>query len=189
MLVKLDFEKAYDIVDNVFLDFVMRDMGFGERWRQWIMNCISTPMISVLVNGSPTFQFGVGKGLWQGDPLSPFIFNIVTEGLSSLFRKTSELGLLSVVTFGDNTMHISHLQLADDMILFIKLCLEYLHNARRILRCFEMVAGLRINFHKSCVVKVGKKWSTEDGWANAFKCKKAPYQSLISAFLLVLIKY
>ena len=54
LLVKLDFEKAYDSVDHGLLDTMMRDMGFGSRWRQWMRYCISTPMLSVLVNGSPT---------------------------------------------------------------------------------------------------------------------------------------
>lgn len=90
------------------------------------------------------------RGLRQRDPLSPFLFNIVSEGLNGLFRKAMELGLIRGATFGSNDVHISHLQFADDTILFLKPSLEYLCNDRRILRCFELVAGLRINFHKSC---------------------------------------
>ena len=59
LLVKLDFEKAYDSVDHNFLD----DMGFGRKWRQWMGYCISSPWISILVNGSPTREFGLEKGL------------------------------------------------------------------------------------------------------------------------------
>ncbi|KAK3198650.1 hypothetical protein Dsin_022065 [Dipteronia sinensis] len=50
---------------------------------------------------------------------------------------------------------------------------EYLINSRWILRCFELASGLRINFHKSCVVKVGKKSEVVEDWAGIFKCKKA----------------
>ncbi|MCI10394.1 LINE-1 reverse transcriptase like, partial [Trifolium medium] len=46
--------------------------------------------MSLLVNGSPTSEFNVGKGLRQGDPLSPFLFLIVAEGLTGLMRKAVE---------------------------------------------------------------------------------------------------
>ncbi|KAI9186505.1 hypothetical protein LWI28_017928 [Acer negundo] len=88
---------------------MMKDMGFGERWRMWMKSCISTPSLSVLVNGSPTAQFGVERGLRQGNPLSPFQYNIVGEGLSSLFRKAKALGLIKGVVFGDNDVHLTHL--------------------------------------------------------------------------------
>ncbi|KAK3222180.1 hypothetical protein Dsin_009205 [Dipteronia sinensis] len=63
----------------------------------------------------------------------------------------------------------------DDTIIFLKPRLDYLCNARRILRCFEIAAGLRINFHKSCLVKVGKSGATNTNWAKVFKCKEATF--------------
>ncbi|KAK3227461.1 hypothetical protein Dsin_007323 [Dipteronia sinensis] len=59
LLIKLDFEKAYDSVDFSFLDSMMKGMGFVVKWRGWIKACISSPQISVLVNGSPTVEKGL----------------------------------------------------------------------------------------------------------------------------------
>ncbi|KAK3205179.1 hypothetical protein Dsin_019225 [Dipteronia sinensis] len=73
LLIKLDFKKAYDIVDHNFLEAMMKDMGFRERWRKWMKYCITTLLLSDLVNRSPTYQFGMERGLRQGDPLSPFL--------------------------------------------------------------------------------------------------------------------
>ncbi|KAK2639456.1 hypothetical protein Ddye_027251 [Dipteronia dyeriana] len=69
---------------------------------------------------SPTSQFGVERGLWQGDPLSPFLFNIVTEGLSCLIDKAAGLGLVGGATFDNDIIQITHLQYADDTMLFLK---------------------------------------------------------------------
>ncbi|KAK3199971.1 hypothetical protein Dsin_023386 [Dipteronia sinensis] len=78
------------------------------------------------------------------------------KGLSALFKKVESKGLMKGVVFGLGDVHVLHLQFADDTILFLQLKIEYLMNVRRILRCFELASGLRINFQKTCVVKFGK---------------------------------
>ncbi|KAK3197910.1 hypothetical protein Dsin_021325 [Dipteronia sinensis] len=65
LLVKLDFEQAYDSVDHDFLDSIIEDMGFGVKWRKWIKDCISSSLLSVLISGSTTPQFGIEKELRQ----------------------------------------------------------------------------------------------------------------------------
>ncbi|KAE8711952.1 hypothetical protein F3Y22_tig00110267pilonHSYRG00019 [Hibiscus syriacus] len=76
-----------------FLDLMLEKMSFGVRWRGWIRSCISSASISVLVNGSPTERFRIKKGLRQGCPLFPLLFNIVAEGLSSMLFKAMSIGL------------------------------------------------------------------------------------------------
>ncbi|KAK3189600.1 hypothetical protein Dsin_029161 [Dipteronia sinensis] len=130
-------------------------------------------MLSVLVNGSPSRQFGVRRGLLQGDPLSPFLFNVAVEGLSALFRKAEAMDLLKGVYFGEGAVHVSHLQFADDTILFLQPREDYLMHTRHILRCFEVASGLHINFKKSCVVKVRKSDQRKINWAVKFRCASA----------------
>jgi len=74
LLFKVDFEKAYDSIDLHYLNSVMLSMNFPTLWRKWIMECIGTATASVLVNGSPTEEFPIKRGLRQGGPLSPFYF-------------------------------------------------------------------------------------------------------------------
>jgi len=76
LLFKVDFEKAYDSVDWGYLDDVMGRMSFPMFWRKWIKECVSTAIDSVLVNGSPTEEFQLKRGMRQGDPHSPFLFLI-----------------------------------------------------------------------------------------------------------------
>lgn len=68
---KADLEKAYDNVDWNFLDWVLLQKGFGQRWRSWVKGCISNVSFSVMINGRPRGKFRGEKGLRQGDQFSP----------------------------------------------------------------------------------------------------------------------
>ena len=64
--------------------YMLQRCGFSEKWRKWILFCISLVRFSILINGSPKDFFGSSKGLCQGDHLSPLLFAIVLEALSRL---------------------------------------------------------------------------------------------------------
>ena len=69
MAVKLDMSKAYDRVEWIFLEKVMRKLGFNERWINLMMVCAKTVSYSVLVNGEPKGLIRPTRGIRQGDPL------------------------------------------------------------------------------------------------------------------------
>ncbi|KAK3204991.1 hypothetical protein Dsin_019037 [Dipteronia sinensis] len=91
---EVGFREGLRYCGHAFLDVTLENMGFGSKWRSWMYHCISSPVLSVLVNGSPTEEFGIERGLRQGDPLSPFLFNIVIEMLNCLFKKASVMNLV-----------------------------------------------------------------------------------------------
>lgn len=86
--------KAYDHVNSRFLDSIMLQMGFGEKWRKWIYFCITSVPFSVLVNGNLCGFFGSSRDLRQGDPLSPMLFVLVIEAL----RRRMDRAVLVMVT-------------------------------------------------------------------------------------------
>nr|GEX77953.1 RNA-directed DNA polymerase, eukaryota, reverse transcriptase zinc-binding domain protein [Tanacetum cinerariifolium] len=64
-----------------YLDYILDKLAFGIRWRNWIKNILMSARTSILINGSPSSEFSLKRGLRQEDPLSPFLFIIVMEGL------------------------------------------------------------------------------------------------------------
>jgi hypothetical protein len=104
--------------------------------------------MSVLVNGSPTDDFIVGKGLRQGDPLSPFLFLIVAEGLTGLMGKAVDNNVFHGYKVS-NSILFHTLQFADDTIIMGEGNWDNLWTIKTVLRSFEIVSGLKVNFHKS----------------------------------------
>lgn len=151
LIFKADFEKAYDSVRWSFLYEVMERMGFCDKWIGWIRGCIETTTSSVLVNGSPTKEFPFERGLRQGDPLAPFLFLMVAEGLGGLVREAVEKNLFEGVQVGREELKISLLQFADDTLFFGEASLRNIITLKSILRCFELASRLKVNFFKSKV--------------------------------------
>ncbi|GKD90093.1 RNA-directed DNA polymerase, eukaryota, reverse transcriptase zinc-binding domain protein [Tanacetum coccineum] len=114
MIFKIDFEKAFDSVSWDFLFQVIVFMGFSSKWISWISGCLSSAKTSVLVNGSPTDEFHLHRGLRQGDPLSPFLFIMIMEGLHVAVEDAILAGYFRGVTVG--SQNISHLRFADDVL-------------------------------------------------------------------------
>ena len=83
---KLDMSKAYDRVECVFLEKVMKKLGFNDKWIALISTSIRSVSFSVMVNGEPHGLFHPNRGLRQGDPLSPYLFLLCAEGLHSLIK-------------------------------------------------------------------------------------------------------
>ncbi|GKB58785.1 putative RNA-directed DNA polymerase, eukaryota, reverse transcriptase zinc-binding domain protein [Tanacetum coccineum] len=124
----------------------MEQIGFSSKW---IRGCLNSAYALVFVNGSPTKEFGICKGLRQGDPLSPFLFIIAAEALHVTIKEAKAKRLFEEVKVGDNGVDLSHPQFADDELLLGKWSLDNARNLCRILRCFNMASGLKVNFSKS----------------------------------------
>lgn len=74
LAVKLDLEKAYDLLNWNYIECCLKRFGFHEKWIGLVMHCISSVLFSILVNGTPIGWFKPSRGIRRGDPLSPYIF-------------------------------------------------------------------------------------------------------------------
>lgn len=65
---------------------MLNRFGFAERWIQWVMMCVSSVNYSIFVKADSVGPIQPGRGLRQGDPLSPYLFILISEGLFALIK-------------------------------------------------------------------------------------------------------
>ena len=146
---KLDMSKAYDRVEWSFLEQMMLKLGFPGSFVTLIINCIKSASFSILVNGQPSRTFVPTRGLRQGDPLSPFLFIICAEGLSTLLRDAEAKKEIHGLKIGKKVDAISHLFFADDSLLFTRANEEEVDKVLDILSIYEAASGQKLNMEKS----------------------------------------
>jgi hypothetical protein len=146
VMFKLDIMKAFDTVDWPFLIQVLRKLGFGDRWLGMIGGILSTASTRVLVNGFAGGLIINIRGLRQGDPPSPLLFDTVMEVLHLMFTRVEALGLLSSLGPRDIRHHTS--MYADDVVTFLRPSLPDLLSCAAILEDFGVASRLRTNLAK-----------------------------------------
>ncbi|XP_039010000.1 uncharacterized protein LOC120138638 [Hibiscus syriacus] len=115
--IKVDLQKAFDSVCWDFLLKVLVVMGLPCTFCNWIKDCITTPMFSLSLNGSLVVFFKGARGIRQGDLLSPYLFILAMNVLSSLLDAAAKHGIFK---FHPKCRRISltHLCFADDLLVF-----------------------------------------------------------------------
>jgi hypothetical protein len=117
MLIKLDLSKAFDHLSWQYMHSLLSTFGFSRDWIQWIMKLTSSAFFSILVNGVPSQPFSPSIGIRQGDPLSPFLFVIMAEGLGHYITASIEEGSLQGLPLHGLQPVASHSQFVDDTML------------------------------------------------------------------------
>lgn len=156
VILKLDFEKAYDSVSWDFLCKVSLAKGFDGAYVHCLMQFVTGGHTVVAINGIISKYFANGRGLWQGDPISPLLFYFVTDALSCILSCAASTGHISPVVSHLIPDGITHLQYVDDTIVMVELNDLCIANLKFILLCFKALSGLRINFSKSEFIVTGE---------------------------------
>ncbi|XP_058760886.1 uncharacterized protein LOC131634255 [Vicia villosa] len=126
--------------------------------------------MSVLVNGSPTREFGVSRELRQGDPLSPSLYVIVAEGLTGLVRKIIEVGDFGRLAI-NGACWVDILQFADVTLIVGDGSWKQMWAIKAVLRAFELVSGLGINYNKSKLIGINTSNNFMEAASYFLSCK------------------
>jgi hypothetical protein len=145
--------------------------GFDPKWCQWIHNFVSRGSVGIRVNDDIGRYFQTRKGLRQGDPLSPTLFNIVADMLAIIISRAKEDGQVDGLIPHLVEEGVSILQYADDTIIFMEHDLEKALNMKLILCLFEQLSGLKINFHKSEIFCFGQAKEVQEQYRLLFGCE------------------
>lgn len=148
---KIDISKAYDRVEWSYLKGIMLKLGFDIRWVDLILSCISQANFSILINWEKKDEFKSSRDPRQGDPLSQYLFLLVSEGLSHLISMANNKRNLSGLSFANGPL-ISHLLFADDSLIFCRANEQELVVLKIILKIYESASGESINFSKSALL-------------------------------------
>ena len=115
------------------------------------MVCVSTITYSVLVNGEPSGLIHPTRGIRQGDPLSPFLFLLCTEGLNGLIKKAELDGDIHGFSLCRRGPKLTHLLFADDCLLFCRATIKECGMVLDILNAYEEASGQKINKAKTAL--------------------------------------
>ncbi|KAL5783292.1 hypothetical protein ACOSP7_008321 [Xanthoceras sorbifolium] len=148
---KLDMSKAYDRVEWIFLQKMIEQLGFDSGWIAKVMSCITSASYSFLINGEPKGFVKPSRGLRQGCPLSPYLFLLCAEGLTSLLSRVEVQGKLHGIKVARYAPAISHLFFADDSLISLRASSSEGRALKETLCSYEAASGQSINFEKSAL--------------------------------------
>ncbi|VFQ97960.1 unnamed protein product [Cuscuta campestris] len=147
-MMKVDIQNAYNSVSWKAIRGILHSLNFPGKFIYWIMFCISTPSYTIHINDELHGYFRGGKGLRQGDPISPLLFVLIMEYLTRSLRVAALKYKFSYHPMCAN-LKIINLTFADDLIVVCKADNESIKCIMEVLERFYATTGLKINRNKS----------------------------------------
>ena len=159
LLVSIDFEKAFDSVDWVFMEKVLKHFGFGKDIIQWVSAFYKDIKSSIIVNGQASSSFDIERGCRQGDPISPYLFILCAEVLACRIREDENIKAIKI---DDTEFKIS--QFADDTTFLLDGDRNSFEKLFQQLDFFGEISGLKLNTDKTNNVWLGNRKNSDIRW-------------------------
>ncbi|XP_062100313.1 uncharacterized protein LOC133806204 [Humulus lupulus] len=150
--IKIDISKAYDTVDWQFLENLLKAYCFPSKFIGWVMKCVRSSSYSLQINGRVQCKFKGGKGLRQGDPMSPLPFVLIMEYMTRCLQLGANSSAFQFHPLC-KSLKLVNLCFADDVILFCKGSVLAVSVLKASLKEFSDASGLTINSKKLLLIQ------------------------------------
>jgi hypothetical protein len=120
VILKLDFEKAFDKVEHRFMLDIMKKKGFGSKWLMWMELIFNSGTSSVLLNGTLGKVFHCKRGVRQGDPLFPLLFVLAADFIQTILNSAKIKGIIKLPLDITGTTDSPIIQYADDTLIIME---------------------------------------------------------------------
>ncbi|GJS63255.1 RNA-directed DNA polymerase, eukaryota, reverse transcriptase zinc-binding domain protein [Tanacetum coccineum] len=163
------------ITDNILLTQELFK-GFQGRMVKWIMTCIASLKFTICVNGERCGYFKGGRGLRQGDLISPYIFTLVMEMLNLLLKEEIRKDKKFKYHFRCRQLKITHLCFVDDLIMLCHGDKNSVSTLKRALDKVSSVSGLNPNLGKCTMFCGSLDNDTKEEISSIFLSRKENFQ-------------
>ena len=140
-MINLDIHKAFDSVHWGFLQELLVHLKLPPHFIKLVMTCVQSVSFDLHVNGMMGGAFPGGRGLKQGDPLSPLLSVLVMEYFSHLMIHASAQDGFRYHPYCKK-LQLTHLIFADDVLLFSEAHEPTLRAVKTALDAFHASSGL-----------------------------------------------
>ena len=154
VIIKIDFEKAFDKIEHQAILNILKAKGFGSRWLSWIEAILTSATSAVLLNRMPGKKFNCKRGVRQGDPLSPLLFVLAADFLQSMINNAKDMGQLNLPIQMQHNKDFPVIQYADDTLIIAEGDPKQLFFLRSVMNTFSLNTGLKVNFMKTMMVPI-----------------------------------
>lgn len=113
-IMALDVRKAFDTVHHVSILQALQDHKVDPRFIQYIKDDLRAASTSIKIGRNHSNAISINRGVKQGDPLSPLLFNIALDGV---IQKLEQSGLGGTFGSGEDKIQITSMAFADDLVV------------------------------------------------------------------------
>ena len=156
----VDFSKAFDSVEHLFIDRVLEFYNFGPNMRKMVRTILSNREAKIIYGDRLGEPIKIDRGTPQGDKASPYLFILCIEILLIKINKENG-GAVRGCEFNENIRRLYNLETmlteayADDLTILFKWDRAGLKRIVEILEEFALVSGLQINVKKTQLMITG----------------------------------